>query len=124
MSDEKRQELGLIEKAFLIGVGAASLAKEKADELAEELIKRGSLTREEADDFVGQLMDDAKEAGRTAQENVSRGAERAISGVGLASAKDVEELRSELAEIRALLEEIRPKAGAAADRTAGSEYIP
>lgn len=124
MSDEKRAELGLIEKAFLIGVGAASLAKEKAEELAEELIQRGSLNRDEADDFVGQLMNDAKEAGRNAQDNVTRGAERAIAGVGLASAKDVEELRAELAEIRAVLEELRPKVGAAGTGASGTEYIP
>lgn len=120
MTEDKSQDIGLIEKAFLFGVGAASLAKEKAEELAEELIRRGSLTRGEADDFVSKLVVQAKDAGKTAQGSVMRGAEQAISGVGLASAKDIEELRAELTEIKALIATLRPTAPSSTNR----DYIP
>lgn len=118
MTEDKSQDVGLIEKAFLIGVGAASLAKEKAEELAEELIRRGSLTREQADDFVSDLASKAKDAGRSAQDSVMRGAGQAISGVGIASAKDIEELRAELAEIKALIATLRTPGDGESD------YIP
>lgn len=123
MTDEK-QDIGLIEKAFLMGLGAASLAKQKAEALAEELVERGTLTREQTDNFVNRLAAQAEEAGRSAQDVVTHGTERAISGVGLASAKDVEEIRAELTEIKALIASLRPTGAAASDPGSPGDYIP
>lgn len=102
------QDVGLIEKAFLMGLGAAALAKEKAEELAEEMIQRGKLTREQSGNFVSRLVEQAEEAGETAKATAQRQTERAITGVGLASAKDVEEIRAELTEIKAMIASMRP----------------
>jgi polyhydroxyalkanoate synthesis regulator phasin len=44
----------LVEKLALAGVGAVALTAERAEELAEELAKRGGMTREEA----GRVIDD------------------------------------------------------------------
>lgn len=124
MTDDK-QDIGLIEKAFLMGLGAASLAKQKAEALAEELVERGTLTREQTDSFVNRLAAQAEEAGRSAQDVVTHGTERAISGVGLASAKDVEELRAELSEIKALIASLRPVGGGDTASDSGAcDYIP
>lgn len=102
------QDVGIIEKAFLMGLGAAVVAKEKVEELAEELIKRGTITREQSDSFVNRLASQAEEAGKSAQSAVSRGTEQAITGVGLASARDLETLREELTEIKGLIASMRP----------------
>jgi polyhydroxyalkanoate synthesis regulator phasin len=111
MTDEKN-EIGLIEKVFLMGVGAASLAKEKTEELAEELVSRGTITREESDTFVSRLLGKAEEAGKTAKSTVERETGKAVSGAGLASAKDVEDIRSELTEIKSLIAALRTQSGA------------
>jgi polyhydroxyalkanoate synthesis regulator phasin len=111
MTDEKT-EIGLIEKAFLMGVGAASLAKEKTEELAEELVSRGKITREESDTFVSRLLGKAEEAGKTAKSTVERETGKAVAGAGLASAKDVEDIRSELTEIKSLIASLRAQGGA------------
>lgn len=58
---------GIVQKAFYLGMGLASLAGEKAGEtlaelrtqatkLAEELVERGEMTTEEARRFVDDLM--------------------------------------------------------------------
>lgn len=111
MTDDKSgagQDIGLIEKTFLMGIGAAVLAKEKTEELAEELIRRGKITREESESFINKLAAEAERASQTAQGAVTHGAEQAIAGVGLASAKDVDEIRAELTEIKALIAALRP----------------
>lgn len=126
MTEEKPdagQDVGLVEKAFLMGIGAAAVAKEKAEELAEELIKRGTLQRDESDNFVRRVTTQAEEAGKNARETVARETERAISGVGLASAKDVEEIRAELTEIKALIASLRP-GGAPAHGGVSDDYTP
>jgi polyhydroxyalkanoate synthesis regulator phasin len=111
MADEKTpaaDDIGLVEKAFLMGVGAAMLAKEKAEELAEELVSRGKLTREQSDSFVSRMVDRADEAGRSVQTTVAKETERVVSGMGLASTKDLDEIRGELTEIKALIASLRP----------------
>jgi len=116
MTDEKPspgEDTGLIEKAFLIGIGAAMLAKEKTEELAEELIRRGTLSRDQSESFVNRLATQAEEAGKAAQNAVARETGRIVAGAGLASAKDVEEIRSELTEIKALIASLRPVGAAA-----------
>lgn len=105
------EDLGLIEKAFLMGVGAAMLAKDKVEELADELVSRGKLTSEQSDTFVNRLVTQADSTTKAVQNTVSREVERAVSGMGLASAKDVADVRSELTEIKALIASLRPVGG-------------
>ncbi|MEN6429606.1 MAG: hypothetical protein ABFC80_02005 [Coriobacteriales bacterium] len=110
MADEKTtsEDLGLIEKAFLMGVGAALLAKDKAQELADELVKRGKLTREQTDSFVSRMVSRADEASKSVQTSVAKETEKVVETMGLASAKDVEEIREELTEIKSLIASLRP----------------
>lgn len=112
MTEEKKDtDLGLVERAFLMGVGAAMFAKDKAEELADELVKRGKLSREQSGSFVNRLVESADETGKSVQQAVAKETERVVAGMGLATAKDIEELRGELAEIKALLASLRPLGG-------------
>lgn len=114
MPDEKTsagEDLGLIEKAFLMGVGAAMLAKDKVEELADELVSRGKLTSEQSDTFVNRLVTQADSTTKSVQSTVSREVERAVSGMGLASTRDLDDVRSELTEIKALIASLRPVGG-------------
>ena len=65
----------LVEEMFFAGVGAIALTKDRADDLVDELTKRGRLTRDEA----RELVDDV--TGRWRGEAARLG-ERASSGVG------------------------------------------
>jgi polyhydroxyalkanoate synthesis regulator phasin len=114
MADEKtamNEDLGLIERAFLMGVGAAMLAKDKVEELADELVQRGKLTSDQSDTFVNRLVTQADSTSKSVQSTVAREVERAVSGMGLASAKDLSDVRSELTEIKALIASLRPIGG-------------
>ena len=45
----------LVEKTLLAGLGAVALTKERADDLVDELTKRGRMTGEEAREVVDEL---------------------------------------------------------------------
>ena len=112
MAEEKKaSDLGLIERAFLMGVGAALFAKEKAEELADELVKRGQLSREESGTFASKLADQADEASKAMAKTLAKETERVVGGMGLASSKDIDEIHDELTEIKALLASLRPVSG-------------
>ena len=101
-------ETGLIEKAFLMGMGAAFLAKEKAEELADEFVKRGRMTREESDSFGGRLADQADSAAASAQGVVAEETAKVVKRLGLASKDDIVRIENELTEIKALIASLRP----------------
>ncbi len=45
-----------LERLLLAGVGAAALTKERVEELADDLSRRGQLTREEAKDAIDDAL--------------------------------------------------------------------
>lgn len=104
-------DLGLIEKAFLVGLGAAVFAKDKAEELADELIRRGQMTKSESEGFVVRLANKADEATSSAGRTVAQESAKVVESMGLASKKDIERLEAELTEIKALIASLRPDAG-------------
>lgn len=112
-------DVGLIERAFLMGIGAAMLAKERVQELADELVERGKISRDEAGTLVNRMYAEADEANRNMQQMVSRETERVMGGMGLASAKDIAEIREELTEIKTMLVGQRPMGNAEEDWTPG-----
>ncbi|MFU0783963.1 MAG: Polyhydroxyalkanoate synthesis regulator phasin [Thermoanaerobacterium thermosaccharolyticum] len=46
----------MLKEMFLAGLGAVSLTKDKLEEIAQELIKRGELTAEEKDNFINNAL--------------------------------------------------------------------
>jgi len=46
----------IIKKIFLAGLGAATLTREKAEDIIEELVKKGELSREEKPGVLNDLL--------------------------------------------------------------------
>ena len=89
----------LLEKTLLAGLGAVALTKERADDLVDELTKRGRMTGEEAREVVDELT-------HRWRGDAIRFSERAgstISGLsrelGLVTRREWEELELRLAQV-------------------------
>jgi|GEM_PF-1202157 len=104
-------EIGLVEKAFLMGVGAAMFAKEKAEELADELVKRGQISQEDSQSFAGRLANRADQTASSAQKTVAEETAKVVERMGLASKKDLADVHDELTEIKAMIASLRPVEG-------------
>lgn len=112
-------DVGLIERAFLMGIGAAMLAKDRVQELADELVSRGKMTRDEAGTFVNRMYAEADEANRNLQNTVARETERIMGNMGLATSKDIASIREELTEIKTMIVAQRPMGNVEDDWTPG-----
>jgi len=108
-------ETTLIEKAFLMGVGAAVFAKDKAEDLAEELVRRGRMTQEDSESFVGRIAHEADEMTSSAKKTIEAETTKAVEGMGLASKADIERLEAELSELKELIASLRPIEGGSSD---------
>lgn len=72
----------LIRRTVLAGLGAATLTKEKADKLVDELIKRGEATAEERPKLVRDLLARAEESEKELEGKVNEAVGKAIESWG------------------------------------------
>lgn len=84
------------EDLIYLGIGALSMAKERLDELAKDLEKRGEMSKEEWSKF----MDEAVARGREAtgestdpKDYLRDRVREVVKEMGLATRKDIEELK-------------------------------
>jgi len=116
----------LVQKAFYLGVGAASYAGEKAGvtlkdlreqtrKIVNELVERGELTAEEAQQLFNKMMQQAQESATTVDNPPAPQEPRRIEILGddepTAEAKEAEALRQQVEAMRQQLEALKRKSG-------------
>lgn len=115
----------LVQKAFYLGVGAASYAGEKASgtlkdlqgqaqKLVNELVERGELTAEEAQQVFNNMMQQAQETAESASDSQPEGPRRIEileedTETATNEAKEAETLRQQVDALRQQLDELKRK---------------
>lgn len=84
--------MNLTKKMLLAGIGTLSLTKEKADKIADDLIKRGELSKSESKDFVVELLDMAEKEKDRIIEKIKPYIEKELEKMNFASQKSVDDL--------------------------------
>ncbi len=88
-----------IKKAMLLGLGLISLTKEKAEEIVDDLIKRGEVSREEKFKMMDELLREAERKEEELTGKINETVQKTITQIGLVSKKDLEAISERLAEI-------------------------
>lgn len=91
----------LVKQVLLLGLGAASLTKEKLESVVNELVKKGELSREEARELVDEAQDKAREEKATLKERFSETYQDALGSMGVASTATVEDLERRITVLEA-----------------------
>jgi len=91
--------MDVIRKAMLLGLGLFSLTKEKAEELVDDLIKRGEVTKEERFKIVGKLLKEAEKQEEELFGKISETVQKVITDLGLPTKKDLDEISKRLEAI-------------------------
>lgn len=99
MADMKELLLNI----FDIGIGVATLTKEKLEELQKEVVEKGRMTREEGLDFVEGLRRRSEKAREQLDLWVARRVEEQVKKLDLATREDVAELQRKIDELHSLL---------------------
>jgi polyhydroxyalkanoate synthesis regulator phasin len=86
----------LVKRAALIGMGAADLTREKAEQLAKDLEKRGHMSSKESKKMVSELMRESKKQGVKLQKLVEKEVQKTLKKVGVATRSDIVKLRREM----------------------------
>jgi len=89
----------LIERTFLVGVGAAAFTKDRAQELVEEFVRRGQLSSEEGRDMVDKLVARSRDEARSAMKKADSSLQGALRDMGLFTKRDVEDLETRIRQL-------------------------
>lgn len=94
----------LLQNIMYAGIGAVTLTREKLEELQEELVEKGKMSRDEGKQFVDELKSKSEKAKEQLDQWISRRVEDQVKQLNLASKDEIAELRNKVDELRALLE--------------------
>lgn len=79
----------LVKKAMLAGIGALTVTKEKVEELVDDLIKKGELSKDDRAKFVRELLDKAEARSHEVKKWVEETVKVTIPKVKVAKAEEV-----------------------------------
>ncbi|WP_435922816.1 phasin family protein [Paenibacillus sp. DYY-L-2] len=96
----------LLKKAISLGWGLTIVSKEKVESFVDDLVKRGELAPSESKQLVERLIDRGAEEQSRLKELVNEQVQSVLQSMGLASAKEVEELARRVAELEIKLAEL------------------
>lgn len=99
----------MLKEALLAGVGAVYLTKEKAEKIAQELIKRGELAKEDRSDFIAKLMDDMDKQKVRMKERFKEEFNSMVKEANLITRDDYDELLNKINELNVKIVELENK---------------
>ncbi len=108
MTDEKKNEMpfdpaSLMENAFLMGIGVLDITREKAEGFAAELIERGKMSQSDAKKVADRVSEMAETQQEAVRKTVATEAEKMMKTSGVATKSEIDELKAQIAELRAML---------------------
>jgi polyhydroxyalkanoate synthesis regulator phasin len=109
----------LIERTFLIGVGAVAFTKDRVQELVEEFVKRGELSSDEGREMVDKLVARSRDEARTAMRKADTSVQGALRDFGIVTRRDLDDLEMRVRQVEHRLALLEAVSGA--DAEAGSD---
>jgi polyhydroxyalkanoate synthesis regulator phasin len=100
----------LLKNVFYLGAGLAFMTKEKIEELKKDLIDKGKMTQDEGKQFVDDLVKKSEKAKSDVDKKVRELVDDQLAKMKVATSDDLTELRKQIDELRAMVEEKRKPA--------------
>jgi polyhydroxyalkanoate synthesis regulator phasin len=90
----------LIKKAMFTGIGFAALTKDKVEEIAQDFIEQGKLSKKEGEKLVDDIMNRSKESQEELTKQVEQMVQQGLDKINVAKMSEVETLQQEIAELK------------------------
>ncbi|PYZ98900.1 hypothetical protein CR205_10110 [Alteribacter lacisalsi] len=107
----------LLKKGFLIGLGAAVTSKEKAEKYFNELIVKGKVTPDEANEMFDAFEKKGNETNEQWNRRSKEKAQQFFSDMDIATKTEVAALEARINELETRLSALHPQADAGAPET-------
>ncbi len=91
--------LEILRKGYLIGIGLASLTREKIEEVVDELVKRGEVAEKDRPRIIEDLMTRMRDEQKRLSNSVKDTVQRVVGEMGVPTRQQFEELRQRLEKL-------------------------
>ncbi len=98
--------IDLIKKAMFVGIGIASLTKDKVEEIAKEFVEKGKISEQEGKKLVDELLARSDESKEAIRQQVDDRIQLAFQKMNIARSSDIEELKQQIKELQTALEKM------------------
>lgn len=86
----------LLEKTMYMGLGLFSLTKERAEEMIDDLVEKGKVSKDESAQAVRDLMDKAEKEKTAMEKKIDTAIETSIQRLHLATREDIDAINKKL----------------------------
>lgn len=87
---------GIFKKFILIGLGAVSITKEKAEKLAAEIVKKGKMSEKEGEKVAKDLMEIAEKGRQAVEAKINKAIDNILRKRGVPTKREFEELKKKV----------------------------
>ncbi|MCL0061014.1 phasin family protein [Dehalococcoidia bacterium] len=91
--------LDLMKKGILIGIGVASLTKDRVEELVEKIAEESKLSEEEGRKLVKELLEKSEEARKEFQDQVGKRVKEALNAMDIPSREELQNLKARIEKL-------------------------
>jgi polyhydroxyalkanoate synthesis regulator phasin len=106
----KEENMDPIRKSILMGLGLMSASKEKVEEIVDELVKKGQVSKDEKAEYVRDILDKAEKRGDEIRETIDKKVDEAIARIRPKTQEELENLNKKYdqleVQVRKLQKEI------------------
>lgn len=89
----------IIKKSFLLGLGAVSITKAKAEKIAKELVKKGAVNRKDGGQWVTMVLAEANKGRKRVQSLAKKEADRIVKKAGFVSRGEATKLKARISSL-------------------------
>lgn len=93
--------LEFLKKGLHLGIGAVSITRDKAEQLAQEMVKKGEITADEAKGLADQLVQRGEEERKNLRETVRHEFDKLRNEFKFVSKEEYERLEQRVKELEA-----------------------
>ena len=93
-----------VNRTFLLGLGALTVTKEKAEEMTEMMVNKGEMSRDEAQKVANEFVEKGKKEREALQNTINSELNKVMGEANLAYKEDIARLEAKIDELKELLE--------------------
>lgn len=90
-----------LDKVILAGLGAMSMTKEKAEQIFDDYVKKGTVERDQKSGFVKEILETAEKTRLDMEKMVGEQVKKAVASIPLATKEDLKRIEQKLDQILA-----------------------
>lgn len=83
-----------------LGLGALVITKEKAEEVVNELVKKGEVGQEEGKELISKLIEKGEKSKKEIENQIEKTVRNVVEKLDISTKKEIEELKSEIEELK------------------------